>query len=33
LVLVCTPGIAKDLSKRGHPDWVKMAKFESDRTR
>jgi formylglycine-generating enzyme required for sulfatase activity len=22
LVLVCTPGIAKDLSKRGHPDWV-----------
>jgi formylglycine-generating enzyme required for sulfatase activity len=22
LVLVCTPGIAKDLSKRGRPDWV-----------
>jgi hypothetical protein len=22
LVLVCTPGIAKDLSKRGYPDWV-----------
>jgi WD40 repeat protein len=22
LVLICTPGMAKDLSKRGHPDWV-----------
>ena len=22
LILVCTPGIAKDLSKRGQPDWV-----------
>lgn len=22
LVLICTPGIAKDLSRRGHPDWV-----------
>jgi WD domain, G-beta repeat len=22
LILVCTPGIAKDLSRRGHPDWV-----------
>jgi len=22
LILICTPGIAKDLSKRGHPDWV-----------
>jgi WD40 repeat protein len=22
LILVCTPGIAKDFSKRGHPDWV-----------
>lgn len=22
LLLVCTPGIAKDLSRRGHPDWV-----------
>lgn len=22
LVLVCTPGVSKDLSRRGHPDWV-----------
>jgi WD40 repeat protein len=22
LLLICTPGIAKDLSKRGQPDWV-----------
>ena len=22
LILICTPGIAKDLSKRGAPDWV-----------
>src|SRR6266571_319535 len=22
LILVCTPGIATNLSKRGHPDWV-----------
>jgi WD40 repeat protein len=22
LILICTPGVAKDLSKRGQPDWV-----------
>jgi hypothetical protein len=22
LILICTPGIAKDFSKRRHPDWV-----------
>jgi WD40 repeat protein len=22
LILICTPGVAKDFSKRGHPDWV-----------
>ena len=22
LILICTPGIAKDLSRRGRPDWV-----------
>src|SRR6185503_19927944 len=22
MLLICTPGLAKDFSRRGHPDWV-----------